>query len=206
MKICPLVTQAYILEDSENEVLVREADDNVMPAEEGEDAKSGKDDIFLNPDDQDKSLEAVEAAERYANGSMESVEPVEEHAKESGEEPRQESGGKAIRVTAKSFRGEVECLGGLCRFHDDEKSVCRFEALLSGASSSGGALEEEAQAPGPLRRVHAQAEQDVLAIDGPVGGRQYIVAHDVRRRGFDRSRPTEPSPVGGPLPGADSPF
>ncbi len=152
MKICPLVTQAYILEDSENEVLVREADDNVMPAEEGEDAKSGKDDIFLNPDDQDKSLEAVEAAERYANGSMESVEPVEEHAKESGEEPRQESGGNAIRVTAKSFRGEVECLGGLCRFHDDEKSVCRFEALLSGASSSGGALEED------IRSVRAELE------------------------------------------------
>ena len=72
MKICPLVTQAYILEDSENEVLVMEADDNVMPAEEDEDGKkSEKDDIFLNPDDGEESMDAVEAAERYANGSME---------------------------------------------------------------------------------------------------------------------------------------
>lgn len=156
MKICPLVTQAYILEDSENEVLVMEADDNVMPAEEGEDGKKPeKDDIFLNPDGGEESMDAVEAAERYANGSMQSAEAaetIEVAAKESDEEPRQESGGKAVRVTAKSFRGEVECLGGLCRFHDDEKSVCRFEALLSGAPPSGGGLEEE------LRSVRAELE------------------------------------------------
>jgi len=171
MKICPLVTQAYILEDTENEVLIREADDNVMPAEVGEDGnKAEKDDIFLNPDDQEESLEAVAAAERYANGSHEesaetsenyangSAEAVEAAetagggAKESNEKPRQDSGGKTVRVTAKSFRGEVECLGGLCRFHDDEKGVCRFEALLSGAPPSGGGLEEE------LRSVRAELE------------------------------------------------
>ena len=140
MKICPLVTQAYILEDSKNEVLVREADDNVMPAEEGEDAnKAVKDDIFLNPDDGEESIDALEIAEKFVNGFR--------------PEPRDAGEAVPVRVTAKSFRGEVECLGGLCRFHDDEKSACRFEALLSGASPADGALGEE------MKSVRAELER-----------------------------------------------
>ena len=121
MKICPLVTQAYILDDSKNEVLVREADDNVQPAGNSETPGSdGSDEIFLNP-------------------GTPAAEVVEE------EGPVDETGGKSVRITAKSFRGEVECLGGLCRFHDAEIGSCRFDALLSGESGMNGGIGEELQ-------------------------------------------------------------
>ncbi len=125
MKICPLVTQAYVLDDSENEVLVREADDNVLPADKSENLESAESDgLFLNPGATPAATRAQERAEDDTAG---------------------EPAGKPVRIIAKSFRGEVECLGGLCRFHDAETGSCRFDTLLSGDSATGGGLGEGLQ-------------------------------------------------------------
>jgi len=104
MKICPLITQASILEDKEQ--LFRESDD-MEPAKNGEekkhDPKAG-DEIFINP-----------ASKPQAGKSL-----VEELAP-----------AVPVRFLAKSYRGQVECLGELCRFHDDAGAACRFERLLA---------------------------------------------------------------------------
>ncbi|MBN2184872.1 MAG: tetratricopeptide repeat protein [Candidatus Krumholzibacteriota bacterium] len=109
MKICPLVTQASILEGSDKELLIREADDSDISGDVKETKSEEKEeDIFMNPDSQKEISE---------NG-------------DSGPESEE----KPVRFLAKSYRGEVKCLGEICRFHDDEKNECRFEMLLS----SGG--------------------------------------------------------------------
>jgi len=125
MKICPLVTQAYVLDDSENEVLVREADDNVLPADNNENpGGTGSDGLFLNPDAPATDARTEEAAQ---------------------DDKAAEAAGKPVRILAKSFRGQVECLGGLCRFHDAGSGSCRFDALLSGDSGTSGGLGEGLQ-------------------------------------------------------------
>ena len=105
MKICPLVTQASILEGSDKELLVREADDSDLSGdvEETKPEEAGED-IFMNPDSQ-------EDASKNGDAGTESEE-------------------KSVRFLAKSYRGEVKCLGEVCRFHDDEKNKCRFEMLI----------------------------------------------------------------------------
>jgi len=116
MKICPLVTQASILDDSE--LLVREIDD-VEPAARNEKKTPAADDndLFLNP----------QRARQDDAPLLDEIAPV-----------------VPVRFLAKSFRGQVECLGELCRFHDDSISACRFERLFTGASAEpagdGGAL------------------------------------------------------------------
>ncbi len=101
MKICPLVTQASILEDKD--LLVREIED-VDPAHDGAPEKApAEDTIFINPAPKPR-------------------EPLP------GEEALD---GRPVRFLAKSFRGQVECLGEICRFHDDESGVCRIERLFA---------------------------------------------------------------------------
>jgi tetratricopeptide (TPR) repeat protein len=103
MKICPLITQTSILDDKE--LLVRELDD-VEPADDGKRASPDTgDEIFINPSS--KSL-----AEESPIDEIASVVP--------------------IRFLAKSYRGRVECLGELCRFHDDDLRTCRIDRLIAG--------------------------------------------------------------------------
>ncbi|MGD1048248.1 MAG: tetratricopeptide repeat protein [Candidatus Krumholzibacteriaceae bacterium] len=108
MKICPLITQASILEDKEQ--LFRESDD-MEPAKDGKEKKhdpKADDEIFINP-----------GVKPQAGKS-----PVEELAP-----------AVPVRFLAKSYRGQVECIGELCRFHDDAASACRFERLLANDGS-----------------------------------------------------------------------
>ena len=121
MKVCPLVTQAIVLEEEDKTLLVREADSDDLdmhPGEEEEKAEEQQHDaendeeIFMNPE-VDPSDPVIEAEYDF------------DIAKE----------GTAIRFIAKAYRGEVECLGELCRFHDRERRMCRFEALFAAGDS-----------------------------------------------------------------------
>jgi tetratricopeptide (TPR) repeat protein len=108
MKICPLITQTSILDDKE--LLVRELDD-VEPAHDGtRDAAASGDEIFINPS-------SKPSAEGSLVDEIASVVPV--------------------RFLAKSYRGRVECLGELCRFHDDTLRTCRIERLIAGEAARG---------------------------------------------------------------------
>ncbi len=112
MKICPLVTQASILDDKE--LLVHEIDD-VEPAAKAPAAEtqhSGvEDEIFINPEPRPHPEISP------ADAIMPAV---------------------PIRFLAKSYRGRVECLGELCRFHDGETLACRLDRLIDGGSSRDG--------------------------------------------------------------------
>ncbi len=112
MKICPLITQASILDDKE--LLVHELDD-VEPAPDGAPAqdstkRESEEEIFINPASRPHpELSAADAV----------------------------SVATPLRFLAKSYRGRVECLGELCRFHDDETRSCRIERLIAGGASRG---------------------------------------------------------------------
>jgi tetratricopeptide (TPR) repeat protein len=104
MKICPLITQASILEDKE--LLFRESDD-MDPAKDGKEKRhdpKGDDEIFINPGVKPQAGKSV----------IEELAPA-----------------VPVRFLAKSYRGQVECFGELCRFHDDSSSTCRFDRLLA---------------------------------------------------------------------------
>ncbi|OQX83815.1 MAG: hypothetical protein B6D63_05615 [Candidatus Latescibacteria bacterium 4484_7] len=103
MKICPLVTQALILEGDSNVLLGETDSSDVEMINESSDSKG---DIFLNPD-----------VEAKTNDQMET---------------------KEVRFLAKSFRGEVKCLGETCRFYDDEKKSCKFEQLIESVAREEG--------------------------------------------------------------------
>jgi tetratricopeptide (TPR) repeat protein len=110
MKICPLVSQASILDD--RDLLVHELDE-VEPAAEDAAAADSKepekeDEIFINPESR----------------------PHPELSPADGLTPA-----VPIRFLAKSYRGRVECLGELCRFHDDETLACRIDRLIAGGAS-----------------------------------------------------------------------
>ncbi|MBN2070413.1 MAG: tetratricopeptide repeat protein [Candidatus Krumholzibacteriota bacterium] len=142
MKICPLITQASILEGPDRELLVREADDHDLntEVEETEREDSG-DDIFMNPDSDQASLAEEES------GSL-----------------QQE---KSVRFLAKSFRGQVNCLGESCRFHDDEKNECRFEILLSGEKAEDQRYEEIESIRSEIERswdFQKQSTSDILSM------------------------------------------
>lgn len=116
MRICPLITQTSILDDKE--LLVREIDD-VEPAKSGaaDTQPAAEDDLFINP----------EPKARPSESPLDEIAPA-----------------VPVRFLAKSFRGQVECLGELCRFHDDATRGCRIERLVSGDAAApadgGGAL------------------------------------------------------------------
>lgn len=108
MKICPMITQTSILDDKE--LLVRELDD-VEPENDVTRADRGsEDEIFINPSSKQHADESL--ADDIA-----SVVPV--------------------RFLAKSYRGRVECLGELCRFHDDGLRACRIDRLIAGEAARG---------------------------------------------------------------------
>lgn len=111
MKVCPLITQASLLEESAREVLVREADaDDLECAPETlEEEESPGEDVFINPDIDDED-ESVDVDENEDAADAEEAMPV--------------------RFVAKSFRGEVACIGAVCRFYDEENGSCRFEAMM----------------------------------------------------------------------------
>ena len=102
MKLCPLITQASILDDKE--LLVHEIDEPELETASGAQAKEG-DDIFMNP-----------SAKPPAKDSL---------ADDLGL-------AREARFIAKSYRGQIDCLGDLCRFHDDAANACRFERMLDG--------------------------------------------------------------------------
>ncbi|MBU8923465.1 MAG: tetratricopeptide repeat protein [Bacteroidales bacterium] len=128
MKICPLVTQAYILEEQENELLVMETDDHELsPEETGEGPDESGEDIFMNP----------ESGEESDSDSPEDTNDPDE-SEVITETP--------VRFTAKSFKGEVKCLGSTCRFHDDNAKQCRFEMFFASTgkdTEDDGKISEE---------------------------------------------------------------
>jgi len=108
MKICPLITQTSILDDKE--LLVRELDD-AEPVNDGKRVTPGsEDEIFINP-----------SSKQRAEGSL-----IDEIASV-----------VPVRFLAKSYRGRVECLGELCRFHDDDLRTCRIDRLIAGEAARG---------------------------------------------------------------------
>jgi len=109
MKLCPLITQASILDDKE--LLVHEIDEPALEKKKDVQASSGED-IFINPSPKPPDGKSL----------LDDLGIVRE-----------------ARFIAKSYHGRVECLGELCRFHDDAANECRFERLLSGGGNGDGA-------------------------------------------------------------------
>jgi tetratricopeptide (TPR) repeat protein len=112
MKICPLVTQASILDDKE--LLIHELDDVEPPAADAPEAEPKRneteDEIFINP----------EPRPHPEISPADAIPPA-----------------VPVRFLAKSYRGRVECLGELCRFHDDETLACRLDRLIGGGAARG---------------------------------------------------------------------
>lgn len=140
MKICPLITQAFVID--EKELLVREADSTDLDEmeerndSESEDSGGGEEpEVIPLGYGEDDGGEAGEAEDDFDEA---------EEASEEDETPG-DNAERGIRFVAKSYRGEVECLEGLCRFHDEETGSCRLETMIAGGGSSrpadGGELE-----------------------------------------------------------------
>jgi tetratricopeptide (TPR) repeat protein len=107
MKICPLITQTSILDDKE--LLFRELDDvGLAKDKKQEGAAVDEDGIFINPTPKPHGEKTL----------LEEIAPA-----------------VPVRFLAKSFRGDVECLGELCRFHNGEANACRIDLMLVHASS-----------------------------------------------------------------------
>jgi tetratricopeptide (TPR) repeat protein len=125
MKICPLITQTSVLDDKE--LLFRETDgEELATAKKQAQPVAEGDDIFINPD----------LSPHGGKTLLEEIAPA-----------------VPVRFIAKSFRGEVECLGELCRFHDVDASACRIDLMLDRAPS--GPTHDDA----PLSDVRAELEQ-----------------------------------------------
>ncbi len=101
MKICPLVTQAIVLEEEDKSLLVREADSDDL--EEGS-----------NEQDEEEALheEQQDDPDIFLNPDVEPSDPAIED--EYGFDLAKE--GRSVRFVAKAYRGEVECPGGPWRF------------------------------------------------------------------------------------------
>jgi hypothetical protein len=121
MKICPLITQTSILDDKE--LLVREIDDVEPVNGKTPPAGESEDEIFINPSPKPRSDEPL----------VDEIAPT-----------------VPVRFLAKSYRGPVECLGELCRFHDDERGACRIERLIE---------DEGARGEDPMAGVRAELQQ-----------------------------------------------
>ncbi len=122
MKICPLITQMLILDDKE--ILVREIDEPELEKKTEEPTAREKD-IFMNPS----------AKKQDGTSLLDDLGISHE-----------------VRFIAKSYRGEVECLGDLCRFHDDAARACRLEQLMSGAGQTDRADE-------PMKEIRAEIQK-----------------------------------------------
>lgn len=106
----------------DKDLLVRETDVETPAAPAKESAES--DGLFINP----------EAKAKPDGALLDEIAPT-----------------IPARFVAKSYRGQVECLGELCRFHNDEVNECRFEqAIVSAAAGApaapAGSAEEIARA------------------------------------------------------------
>ncbi len=128
MKICPLITQAFVIDDKD--LLFREADSTDLE-EKGE---------MENREAED--TESKEASGVIKLGYGETKEKNDEVSDDDDDSPDKNvdppsDGDRGVRFTAKSYRGEVTCLGRLCRFHDDDTGECRLEASLEGGQSNG---------------------------------------------------------------------
>ncbi|MCK4537617.1 MAG: hypothetical protein KAV42_02340, partial [Candidatus Krumholzibacteria bacterium] len=156
MKICPLVTQAYILEEQENELLVMETDDHELsPEETGEDSDESGEDIFMTPEtDEETDSDSDEDADEPGESDVLAETPV--------------------RFTAKSFKGEVTCLGSTCRFHDDNTEQCRFEMFFASAGedtgNDGKVSEEIASIDEKLSDGIGSVTKEIASIDEKLSG------------------------------------
>jgi tetratricopeptide (TPR) repeat protein len=125
MKICPLITQSVMID--EKELLVREADSTDLDGAAGEGSqdsgggRSGRGSAVIPLDYKDEADGAVPSGKEEPGDKSSEAQP----------------GDHGIRFIAKSYRGEVTCLAGLCRFYDEDRQTCRLEAMLSGDSPGG---------------------------------------------------------------------
>jgi tetratricopeptide (TPR) repeat protein len=123
MKICPLITQSFVMD--EKELLVHEADiTDLDKAEEHKKRNTGgkgktKDPSVIALHYQDAAQGDTDAGTEKPSPSTDDADPSE----------------RGVRFVAKSYRGEVECLGSLCRFHDEDKKACLLEAMLTNSCS-----------------------------------------------------------------------
>jgi len=102
MKICPLITQTSVLDDKE--LLVHELDTVELAKDKKPTGPVVDDDgIFINPTPKPHDEKTL----------LEEIAPA-----------------VPVRFLAKSFRGDVECLGELCRFHSSEANACRIDLML----------------------------------------------------------------------------
>ncbi len=159
MKICPLVTQASILEENDKELLVREADDNDLSLEdEKRELNESEDEIFINPEsDNSKTGETDTDAEE-----------------------------KSVRFLAKSFRGEVKCLGEICRFHDDEKGECKFEIIFGSVDSENSYGEKIESIKSEMEKswdFQQKSTSDILSFFKEVEEKS-LKTHDAIKKGF----------------------
>lgn len=142
MKVCPLITQAAILEEAEKELLVREADNNDLDKHDEENVEENGD------------KETLDASDVIQLGF-----------KDSG---THQAAGRSVRFLAKSYRGSVECLGELCRFHDDETDKCRLDKMMDQIVSPGSidgtalkAIKEDVQKSWEFQQ---QSTSDILGF------------------------------------------
>ena len=130
MKICPLITQAFVID--EKDLLVREADstdlDDMEECDDKEsgDSESGKGSKVIPLDYKDDTGKVSKKADKS---------PTDTKKKSKDDETPEEATEHGIRFVAKSYRGEVGCLEGLCRFHDEKAGVCKLEMMISSAGS-----------------------------------------------------------------------
>jgi tetratricopeptide (TPR) repeat protein len=136
MKICPFITQASILDDKE--LLFRELDDVEIAKEAKHGENTPEDGIFLNPEPKASKETTL----------LEEIAPA-----------------VPVRFVAKSFRGDVECLGDLCRFHNDETGACRIDVLQPTATgASNGDQTVAADVRAELERSLALHQKSIDAL------------------------------------------
>ncbi len=136
MKICPLITQAFVID--EKELLVREADSTDLDENEGSGNEKDAGVIPLDYKDETggDSGDTDDTPARGAESDDRSGDAEEDSEKQGDPEEVDERG---VRFVAKSYRGEIACLAGLCRFHDDETGSCRIETMIDRAGSEQAA-------------------------------------------------------------------
>jgi len=137
MKICPLITQALVID--EKELLVREADSADLDGNESSGGAKGAGVIPL--DYKDETNGDAGETEGPAKGDERSDDSASGGAEEQSErrEGPEETAERGVRFVAKSYRGEIGCLAGLCRFHDEETGSCRLETMIDRVGSDGAA-------------------------------------------------------------------
>ncbi|HER44531.1 MAG TPA: tetratricopeptide repeat protein [Candidatus Eisenbacteria bacterium] len=127
MKICPLITQSFVMDG--DDLLVREADSTDLDEKEGSDGAAPSGVIPL-----DYKNETDEESGK-ADGAPSGGTPSDGSDGESNGGAPEGAAERGVRFVAKSYRGEVECLGAICRFHDEETNACRLEKMLDRADA-----------------------------------------------------------------------